>query len=401
MVGNAFLGDTVLSIPFLRNLRRRFPQAVIEVMVEPHAAAVLAECPYPDALIGWPRPPRSHRFMPTAVAKIRCQARWLRARGYSRAYLLKRSFSSGLLAWLAGIPRRVGHVAECRGWFLTRGVPLRRFRHQSESYLDLLRADGIDVDDGHNENWAGAAAAAAADAVLGDAPADRPRVFLAVRSTNADKHWPTDRWATLIDRLVRRHGCEIFFCGGPADVVMHAQIVAGLDAAVSAHVHDHTASVPLRQVSAYLSRMDACVGVDSGLPHIAASLGVPVVTLFGPTDPNQWHPRTASGEVVRSQRVLPLPSFRSRREPPPAGLRWQPGIASMLDIGVDEVVASVGRMLGAGRQRPRMRSLDLRSGGQPYQVLAARIAGGGARRADLPPVDARPVRPFQPVIMAP
>ena len=164
--------------------------------------------------------------MPAAVAKIRCQARWLRERGYSRAYLLKRSFSSGLLAWLAGIPWRVGHVGESRGWLLSRGVSMRPGRHQAESYLDLLRDDGIDVDDGHNENWTDADAVAAADALLAGVPADRRRVFLAVRSTNADKHWPTERWVEVVDRLVRHHGCEVFFCGGPADVKAHERIVA-------------------------------------------------------------------------------------------------------------------------------------------------------------------------------
>ena len=59
VVGNGFLGDTVLGIPFLRNLRRRFPRAVIDILIEPVAAAVLVHCPYKDELIAWPRPPRS------------------------------------------------------------------------------------------------------------------------------------------------------------------------------------------------------------------------------------------------------------------------------------------------------------------------------------------------------
>ena len=400
MVGNAYLGDTVLAIPFLRNLRRRFPEAVIDIMVEPHAAAVLADCPYHDALIGWPRPPRSRRFMPAAVAKIRCQARWLRERGYSRAYLLKRSFSSGLLAWLAGIPWRVGHVGESRGWLLSRGVSIRPGRHQAESYLDLLRDDGIEVDDGHNENWTDADAVAAADALLAGVPADRRRVFLAVRSTNADKHWPMERWVEVIDRLVRHHGCEVFFCGGPADVKAHERIVAALDASVARHVHDHTKNVSLRQVAAFLSRMDLCVGVDSGLPHIAASLGVPVVTLFGPTDPNQWRPLSPLGEVVRSDRIRPRSAGWSHRSPVD-GLRWPLGTASMLDIEVDRVLASIERILAGRRIAPPMRTLDLRGSRHAHEVWTARIAVGGGMRVDTPPVEGHASARYQPVVMAP
>jgi heptosyltransferase-2 len=401
VVGNAFLGDTVLAIPFLRNLRRRYPRATIDVLVEPQAAAVLADCPYHDAVIGWPRPPRSRRFLPAGVAKIGCQAGWLRARGYGRAYLLKRSLSSGLLAWLAGIPWRVGHLGDYRGGLLSRGIPLRPFRHQAESYLDLLRAEGIDVDDGHLENWADPATVRGSERLLSGVAADRPRIFLAVRSTNADKHWPTDRWAEVIDRLVREHGCEIFFCGGPADLGMHAEIVGRLDASVAGHVHDHTRNVPLRQLTAFLSRMDLCVGVDSGLPHIAASLGLPVVTLFGPTDPNQWHPLTARGEVLRSHRLRPQRPKWRRRATTPVGLRWEPGDGSMLDIGVAEVVTSVARILNGDRQPPRMQSFDLRSGGFRYDVRSGRVSAGGFPRADAVSCGSRASAPVQPVVMAP
>lgn len=403
VVGNAFLGDTVLAIPLLRNLRRRFPRAVIDVLVEPHAAAVLADCPYHDELAGWPRPPRSRRFLPSALAKIHAQARWLRSRRYDRAYLLKRSFSSGLLAWLAGIPRRVGHVADGRGWLLSRGVPLRPGRHQTESYLDLLRADGIDVDDGHNENWVPAAAAAAAEAVLADSPAGRPRVFLAACSTNTEKHWPAARWAEVVDSLVRDRGCELFFCGGPADLEMHGRIVAGLDASVADHVHDLSARVPLRQVTALLSRMDLCVGIDSGLPHVAASLGLPVAVLFGPTDPNQWHPRSERSVVVRSERVLPSRAA-SRRGQPPEQTRWPRGTAQMLDIAVPEVLAACERLLGPRHRAAPLRTLDLRVGGHAREVWTGRIAAGASPTADAP--DAAPAADhedgrFRPAVMAP
>ena len=334
VVGNGFLGDTVLGIPFFRNLRRRFPQAVIDVLIEPGSAAVLAHCPYKDELIAWSRPPRSQRLMPRALHSLLGQAAWLRSRGYSRAYLFKRSFSSALLVRLAGIPWRVGHVAEGRGWLLSRAVAVHRGRHQAEAYLDLLRADGIDVDDGHNENWVCERDRSPLDSLLAKAPAGRPRVFLAMRSTNAEKHWPVDRWAAVIEWLVAERGCEVFLCGGPADIDMHHSAVRLLDRHVAAHVHDHSAAVPLRQVGDLLARMDLCVGVDSGLPHIAASHGVPVVALFGPTDPRQWHPWKTVSEVVCAS----------------CATGWVKG--SMDAIGVDQVKAAVVRQLGMQSGRP-------------------------------------------------
>ncbi|MFM8802537.1 MAG: glycosyltransferase family 9 protein [Planctomycetia bacterium] len=336
VVGNGFLGDTVLGIPFFRNLRRRFPDAVIDVLLEPAAAAVLAHCPYHDEILSWPRPPRSQRLLPTALSTLVGQAAWLRSRGYTRAYLFKRSFSSALLVRLAGIPWRVGHAAEGRGWLLSRAVGIRRGRHQVEVFLDLLRVDGIEIDDGHNENWVAEADRAAIAALLAEVPAGRPKVFVAVRSTNAGKHWPLDRWAAVVEWLVTARNGEIFFCGGPADVAMHAEIVERLDPAVARHVHDHSASVRLRQVGALLERMDLCVGVDSGLPHLAASHGVPVVALFGPTDPAQWHPWQTGGAAVQAPR----------------------GGGSMADIDVEQVVAAASRLLGTAERQAVPPSFD-------------------------------------------
>jgi ADP-heptose:LPS heptosyltransferase len=170
--------------------------------------------------------------------------------------------------------------------------------------------------------------ACVARGALAHVPAGRPRVFLAMRSTNPDKHWPTDRWSAVIEWLVVARGCEVFFCGGPADVGMHTEVVSRLAPLVARHVHDHSASVPLRQVGGLLARMNLCVGVDSGLPHIAASHGVPVVALFGPTDPMQWHPWKTVSEVVCAAEDA------------------TPGRCSMRAISVEQVQAAAARLLG-------------------------------------------------------
>jgi ADP-heptose:LPS heptosyltransferase len=148
-----------------------------------------------------------------------------------------------------------------------------------------------------------------------------------LRSTNRKKHWPTDRWVAVIEWLVAVRGCEVFFCGGPADADLHAEVISLLAPCVVSHVHDHSASVPLRRVGGLLARMDLCVGIDSGLPHVAASHGVPVVALFGPTDPRQWHPWKTASEVVC------------------AGSSAAQGVRSMLAISVEQVTASAERLL--------------------------------------------------------
>lgn len=352
VIRNRYIGDTVLAIPFLRNLRRRFPEAVIDVLVEPGAGQILADCPYKDELVVWERPKRVNEVVPGSLANIVATARWLRGRRYDRAYILKRSLSTGLLAWLAGIPHRVGVAKDGRGLLLTRRVPYRKDRHEVELSLDLLRADGIEVDDGHNENWVGDEAGGKADQLLSAMPSTRPRVFVAPRSTDEDRNWPLDRMAEVIRWLIEDRGSEVFLCGSQADLLTHRRLQAALPSPVARHLHDFSEECSLREAAAVLSRMDLCLGVDSGLPHVAASFGVPVATLSGVADPQQWHPWKTQSAVVQAA----------------------DGARSVLGITVGQVQAATDRLcIEAGimekaRQRG-MRSLDLRSGGYPYHVV--------------------------------
>jgi heptosyltransferase II len=337
VVRTRFVGDTVLAIPFLRNLRRHFPSARIDVLVEKGAGSVLADCPYKDELIVAPASPQSRGM----IAGLRANAAWLRARRYDRAYVLKRSVSSLLPVWLAGIRHRVGFAEQGGGMLLSRAVRIREHRHEVEVFLDLLRADSIPIDDGHNENWVADDAGRKVDAILRDRSPGRARVFVAPRSTAVEKEWPVERMARVVNWLVVSRGCDVFFCGAPRDMGMHEKIAELAGHAGSGRVHDLTKDLDLRH------------GIDTGLLHVAASHGVPVVALFGPTDPNQWCPWVTPVEVLRSPRTVKPLSQRLHESLFPAtvaGLRWPTGVADIHDIDVDDVIAAVDRLL-AGRSR--------------------------------------------------
>jgi heptosyltransferase-2 len=375
VVCTRYVGDTVLAIPFLRNLRRAHPDAVIDVFAERAAREVLAACPYHDELVAWERPRRGWL---ASLVGLRATAAWLRGRGYSRAYLLKRSTSVALLAWLAGIPQRIGFASEVGRVLLTNAVRVPRGRHQVQAYLDQLRTEGVAVDDGRNENWVPAPVAARSAALLAALPAARPRVLLAVRGTDALRFWRFDRWARLIEWLVQDRGCEIVLCGAPLDATAHRRLEAAVGPDVAAHVHDFSRSVPLREAGGLIARMDLCIGVDTGLVHLAASFGVPVAVLVGPTDPNQWSPWMTHSAVVRSSRVVRSPSERLRAWLRPSRdrhLRWTPGRASMDDITVADVIERVAGLLPTRRpqtadQQPVMRTIDLRDGAFNYAVVS-------------------------------
>src|SRR5512141_901482 len=170
-----FIGDTVLAIPFLRNLRHAFPNAKIDVLVEPGSGDTLAHCPYKDELLFYaPRLSGERKRQAKIPTSLLGVAALLRGRKYDRCYILRRSFSSAILPLLAGIPHRVGFATEGRSWLLQRSTPYAD-RHEVECFLDVLRADGVPVRDTYNENWSDPATDARIAAELAGRQEGSPR----------------------------------------------------------------------------------------------------------------------------------------------------------------------------------------------------------------------------------
>ena len=304
-----FIGDTVLAIPALRNLRRAFPNATIDVLGEPVSADTLALCPYKNELLLYgPRLKGEKKRAATFPTSLLGAARFLRARKYERCYILRRSFSSAILPLLAGIPHRVGFATDNRGWLLQRSTPYAD-KHEVECFLDVLRADGIPVADTYNENWTDPAADRKVAA--GWPAGNRPRVFVCAKSVFELKDWTPERFAQLIAWLVNERGCEVHFCDSPGLAGYYAQIRAALPVPLARDLVDWSRQLSIKESNSLFKRMDLAVGIDTGLLHLAASFHVPVVGLFGPLEPWRWHPWDTKHTVVRPDDVSgPRPLLR-------------------------------------------------------------------------------------------
>jgi hypothetical protein len=117
-----FIGDTVLTVPFLRNLREAYPEARIDLMLEPFSGQVIEGCPYVDRIIPFEFK-TIHKYSAASprgrLAGYVHYWKMLRQEGYDAAFALKRSLSSALLIRTAGIPRRIGFATEGRTLLLT------------------------------------------------------------------------------------------------------------------------------------------------------------------------------------------------------------------------------------------------------------------------------------------
>ena len=267
VVQPAYLGDVVFTSALVDALAERF--AEVEVCVTPRGR---------DVALAMPRAARVEVFdkrgADSGPAGLWRAAGRLRERRYDAAALPHRSPRSALLAWLAGIPRRVGfrgalgsplyteRVPEPRGTFTGREAELARALSAEPRPMRLVpRPEWVRAAD---ERLRGASAAFAA---------------LCVGSEWETKIWPAEHFALLADRLAER-GLTPVLLGGPRE----KPLAEAVQARAGARCLDTTGN-PVGEALAILSRSAICVGGDSGLTHAARALGVPTVVLFGPTAP--------------------------------------------------------------------------------------------------------------------
>jgi heptosyltransferase II len=337
-----FIGDTILTVPFLRNLRRAYPRATIDMMVAPYSSDVLRGTPYVDEFLVYD-PPTIHADSRGEHASLRSKVRFLaelRGRGYDKAYVLKRSFSSAAIAFLAGARERIGFDTERRGFLLTRRVPYRHDRHEVENFLEVLRADDVEILDSHLEAWLSEEEERFAEDFFagGNAAAGRGTVALHPFSADPARAWHEDNFVALANALQEREGVGILLLGGKRDRdladSMARRIVPPPRMAVG--------TTTLRQSMALLSKCRLLVCNDSGVMHLCAAVGVPLVALFGPQSPVKFGPWGRNAEVI-TKRFSCSPcrqKFFDECRPSPRGKPY-----CMEEITVEEVLEAATHAL--------------------------------------------------------
>ena len=294
-----FIGDTVLSVPFLRNLREAFPSARIDLLLEPFSGQVLEGCPYVDRILPFEIKTihrYSNRSEQNKLASYMQYRRKIKEERYDAAFVLKRSVSSALLVWAAGIPRRIGFATEGRRLFLTDSVNYRNNQHEVSNFLDCLRKLDIPIRTQHLELWPSPDGEVKAHSLIyrkGWKPSDLIIVIHAAASLPA-KLWPLDRFSAVMRVLHRKYNAQFIYTGSKEDAALYTEIEKqgpfdGLNlCGVSS----------LRENISIYRRTNLFFGVDSGPMHMAAAVGVPVVALFGPTDEQKWGPWGEGHRVI-------------------------------------------------------------------------------------------------------
>ena len=281
----------MFTTPAIHALRRRFPGAHLTYVVEPAAAPVVLDNPHLDEVIVAPRA-KGWR----GVRGDLMLGRRLRAARYDLAIDFHGGPRASLLTWLSGAPARLGYTIAGRSWMYTRTVARPRqlrARHSVENQWDLLAALDIPPPDRSQfpvEMIVGAPAVAAVAERLARAGVqpDDPIVLLHVSAGNPFRRWPIAHFVALVDVLVRDDPRRrIIITAGPSEHDAADRVMAGARARLQG-LADRVLSCgefSLTELRALADRAVLYIGGDSGPLHIAATTGVPVVGLYGPTLP--------------------------------------------------------------------------------------------------------------------
>jgi heptosyltransferase-2 len=300
--GANWVGDAVMTVPALRELRRVLPDAHLTLATRVWAEGIFEGADFIDDLFIIKDEGRG----PGAVWK---ESRRWRARRFDLALLFPNAFAPTLVAYLARVPARVGYAAQGRGPLLTHPIQLpdwRGQRHEVFYYLNiiaelkrLLRGfSSIETDEPQLRLAVNETRKRAAREMLrarGVRP-ERPLVALCPGSTNSRaKRWPAERFAALADMLIERAGAHVVLIGAGEELDVSEEVARRM----RSNPIVLTGETDLSTTAAVLGVADLLVTNDTGPAHVAAAVDCPVVVIFGPTNPVTTRPFSPLAEVVR------------------------------------------------------------------------------------------------------
>lgn len=326
-----YLGDVLLTTPVLRTLRAQIPGAHITVMVNAGTEDVLRGNPDVDHVLVVQR-----RGLITQMRFLR----QLRARGFDCVVDLTDADRSAILSRVTGAPVRIGFNEErrWRGLLYSDLVTVPTVHlHRVERNLEAMRPMGLEpkssaliLRPSHEDDE---------EAVellreLGLEAGARPIVMLHPGARYWFKAWPAERFAALADRLAEELSCAVLVGGSETDRLVAEKIQARARSKPALLAGRTT----IPQFAALLKRCRLFVGNDNGPMHMAAALQVPLVALFGPSDPAIWGPRGGAMEIIyRGDWCGPCVH--------PTCVRGEE--RCMNQISVEDVLAAAKRLLGS------------------------------------------------------
>ena len=320
------IGDVTRALPLAGMLRRAFPQAFLAWSVEPACAPLLERNPAIDEILVFDR---KHWWKSAAPFLA-----GIRAANFDLALDLQRILRSGVISWSSRAARRVGfHRRDSKegNWLFNNehieacgdGIP--KLEHYLK-FADHLGIDRSELDWDFHLSPAERASAARRVAAL-----SRRFAVLFVGTRWPSKQWFPAQMSACVERLSDRFSLDVVLLGGTDEQTIAREV----ETSSSKRLLNLTGQTSLREAIALIQQAVLAIGPDTGLMHIAAAVGTPVISLWGATDPARTGPYRFSELVLRGT----APCVPCRRRTCPIGR------VCLSSIGIEQIEAKISTAL--------------------------------------------------------
>lgn len=281
IVDLAFIGDVILITPAVRALKKQYPNASLTMLTTPVVDEIAQLNPYIDDVLIYDK-----KGIHKGLKGMFCIAKRLRRENFTLAVCMNFALRGAVVTWLAGIKYRVGYDAQHASWFLTHVVSANRgvIQHEVLNHLCILKA--LDL---QTENTA----------LEFSIPVEVHLSMLQKINVKDQKFiafCPFGRYeyrsfsvlkAQTVCKILQLQGA-VYLIGGAKE---HAALAEVAEMAGLPKDHVLAGNLSLQELAAFLAQAQVLLTVDTGPLHIAQAVNIPVVALFGPSNPAVWGPR--------------------------------------------------------------------------------------------------------------
>lgn len=283
------IGDVIISTPVIKALREAYPNAYLAMLVSPYTRELLESNPYLDETIVYDKDNKHKSWLSTLRFALR-----LKQKRFDLAVVLHPTNRAHLIAYLAGIPMRIGWRRKL-SFLLSKSIAHTKqegSRHELEYNLDLLKLIGIEAQEKglfislrpQDEQWVKELFAS-----QGIKSSD-PLLAIHPGASCVSKLWPPERFANVADELVKLYGFKILLVSSPKDAHLCRKVAQNMQAKAL----DLSGRTSIMQLAALLQRCRLFISNDSGPVHVACAVGTPVISIFGRNQkglgPVRWGP---------------------------------------------------------------------------------------------------------------
>ena len=307
------LGDVVLTTSALALIKKNFPGTKITMLVKPVVKDAVIDNPVVDDVIVL-----DYRAKENSFGKMCDLVKDIRRRNFDLAISFDRKLRPALITFFARIPRRVcpSKVFDDNKSrvtiFYTDVVEITHDLDktlQAETYQEIVRK--FFKIDGHETPRFPKKISSVADELMNRLPPAQFKIALCVKGTFPLKTWSKEYFAEVVGELRRRYDAAFFIVGAPNDRAYADEVIAE----IGGGVENFCGETSLTDLAELFRRVDLFITVDTGATHIAATTGVKMVTMYGCTSPDRWHPINPNAVALTSREPCCPCTFKAEQCP--------------------------------------------------------------------------------------